>query len=186
MCAKSFQLCLTLCDPMDCSLSGSSVHGILQATILEWITIPFYRGSSWPRDWTQVFCIAGRFFTVWATRKAQSVKLYRLRKGFFVFFFPLVKSIFQEPTENTINGESTESIISSVVLEKTLESPLDYEMKPVNPKRNEPEYSLEGLLLKLKLQYFGHLIWRTDSLKKTLMLGRIEGKRRRGRRGWDG
>ena len=163
---------------MDCSLSGSSVHGILQATILEWITIPFYRRSSWPRDWTQVFCIAGRFFTVWATRKAQSVKFYRLRKG----FFSLVKSIFQEPTENTINGESTESIISSVVLEKTLESPLDYEMKPINPKRNEPEYSLEGLLLKLKLQYFGHLIWRTNSLKKTLMLGRIEGKRRRGRK----
>ena len=79
-------------------------------------------------------------------------------KVFLCFFFPLVKSIFQEPTENTINGESTESIISSVVLEKTLKSPLDYEMKPVNPKRNEPEYSLEGLLLKLKLQYFGHLI----------------------------
>jgi len=79
-------------------------------------------------------------------------------KKVFFFFFSLVKSIFQEPTENTINGESTESIISSVVLEKTLESPLDYEMKPVNPKRNEPEYSLEGLLLKLKLQYFGHLI----------------------------
>ena len=50
-----------LWDPMDCSLPGSSVHGILQARILEWVFIPFSRGHSWPRDWTQVFCIAGRF-----------------------------------------------------------------------------------------------------------------------------
>ena len=68
-----------------------------------------------------------------------------------------------------------------MVLEKTLESPLDSkEIKPVNPKRNQSEYSLEGLMLKLKLQYFGHLMRRTDSLEKTLMLGKIEGKRRRG------
>ena len=64
------QSCLTLCDPMDCSLPGSSVHGILQATILEWVAIPFSRGSFWPRDWTLVSCIAGRFFTVWAPREA--------------------------------------------------------------------------------------------------------------------
>ena len=64
----------------------------------------------------------------------------------------------------------------TVVLGKTLESPLDCkETKPVNPK-----YSLEGLMLKLKLQYFGHLMQRTDSLKKTLMLGKIEGRRIRG------
>ena len=67
----------------------------------------------------------------------------------------------------------------TVVLEKTLESPVDCkEIKPVHPKGNGPEYSLEGLML--KLQYFGHLMWRTDSLEKTLMLGRIEGRRRRG------
>ena len=48
------------CDIMDCSLPGSSVHGILQARILEWVAIPFSRGSSWPRDWTRVSCIAGR------------------------------------------------------------------------------------------------------------------------------
>ena len=53
-------------------------------------------------------------------------------------------------------------------------------------KEISPEYSLEGLMLKLKLQYFGHLMWRTDSLEKTLMLGKIEGRRRRGDRGWDG
>ena len=65
------------------------------------------------------------------------------------------------------------------MLEKTLESPLDYkEMKPGNPKGNQ--YSLEGLMLKLKLQYFGCLMQRGDSLEKTLMLGKIEGRRRRG------
>ena len=65
-----------------------------------------------------------------------------------------------------------------MVLEKTLESPLDSkEIKPVNPKEINSEYSLEGLMLKLKLQYFGHLRQRTDSLEKTLMLGQIEGRR---------
>ena len=69
-----------------------------------------------------------------------------------------------------------------MVLEKTLESPLDCKkIKPLNPKEISPEYSLEGLMLKLKLQYFGHLIQRTDSLEKTLMLGKIEGGRGRGR-----
>ena len=54
---------------MDCSLSGSSVHGIFQARVLEWIAISFSRGSSQPRNWTQVSCIAGRCFTVWATKE---------------------------------------------------------------------------------------------------------------------
>ena len=65
---------------------------------------------------------------------------------------------------------------------KTLESPLDCkEIQPVHPKENQSEYSLEGLMLKLKLQYFGHLMQRTDSFEKTLMLGKIEGRRRRER-----
>ena len=69
-----------------------------------------------------------------------------------------------------------------MVLEKTLESSLDCkEIQPVHLTEISPEYSLEGLMLKLKLQYFGHLMRRTDSLEKTLLLGRIEGRRRRGR-----
>ena len=66
------QLCLTLWDPMDCSPPGSSVHGILQARTLEWVAMPSSRGSSRPRDRTWIFCIAGRFFTVWATGEASS------------------------------------------------------------------------------------------------------------------
>ena len=66
-----------------------------------------------------------------------------------------------------------------MVLENTIESPLDCkEIQPVHPKRISPECSLKGLMLKLKLQYFGHLMQRAGSLEKTLMLGKIEGKRR--------
>ena len=69
----------------------------------------------------------------------------------------------------------------TVVLEKTLESPLNFkETKLVNRKEISPEYLLEGLMLKLKLQYFDHLMPRTDSLQKTLMLRKIEGRRGRG------
>ena len=63
------QLFPTLCDHMDCRSSGSTVHGILQARIAEWIAISFSRGSSRPRDWTLVSCITGRLFTNWTTRK---------------------------------------------------------------------------------------------------------------------
>ena len=65
------QLCPTLCDHMDCSSQASLSMGILQARILEWVAMPFSRGSSQPRDWTWVSRIAGRFFTIWATREAQ-------------------------------------------------------------------------------------------------------------------
>ena len=68
------QSCPTLCDPMDCSLPDSSVHGIFQAIVLEWIAISFSRGSSRPRYWTRVFCIVDRRFTVWATREVPTLK----------------------------------------------------------------------------------------------------------------
>ena len=67
MCVFVAQLCLTLCNPMDWSLPGSSIHGISQARLLELVAIAFSRGSSQPRDWIQDSCIAGRFFTIWAT-----------------------------------------------------------------------------------------------------------------------
>ena len=71
--AQSLQSCLILWDPMNCSPPGSSVHGILQARILEWVAIRSSRGSSWPRDWTHiswVSCIVGKLFTHWATWEA--------------------------------------------------------------------------------------------------------------------
>ena len=70
LCSLVTQSCPTLCDPMDCRLPGSSFHGILQARVLEWVAISFSRGYSQPRDWTQVSHIAGRGFTLWATKEA--------------------------------------------------------------------------------------------------------------------
>ena len=69
------QLCLTLCHPMDCSPPCSSVHGILQARILEWVAMPSSRASFQPRDQTQFSCIADRYFTIWATRDFQVDKI---------------------------------------------------------------------------------------------------------------
>ena len=112
------QSCPTLCDPIDCSLPGSSVHGIFQARVLEWVPISISRIDA---------------FELWRWRRLLRVPWTTRR--------------------------SNQSIL----------------------KETSPEYSLEGLMLKLKLQYFGHLMRRTDSFEKTLMLGKIEGRRRRGR-----
>ena len=74
MCVLSLQSCLTLCDPMDCNLPGSSVHGILQARMLEWVAMPFSRGSFQPRGWTLASAaLAGRFSTTSATWEALGV-----------------------------------------------------------------------------------------------------------------
>ena len=67
---------LTLCDPVDCSSPGSSVHGILQARVLEWVPIPFSRGSSPTRDQTHLSCTAGKFFTICVTREVPSEGLF--------------------------------------------------------------------------------------------------------------
>ena len=81
-CTSLARLCLTLCHPMDCSLPGFSVYGILQVRILEWVAIPFSRTSSWPKDLRWVSCIADRFFTIWATKEAQKqTVVYKIVKG---------------------------------------------------------------------------------------------------------
>ena len=74
------QLCPTLCNPMDCGPPGSSIHGIFQARVLEWVAISFSRGSSQPRGGTWVSCTAGRLFTDWARRDALVVGLKTRRK----------------------------------------------------------------------------------------------------------
>ena len=76
------QSCPTLCDPMDCSLPGSSIHQIFQARILKWVAISFSRRTFQPRDWTQVSHIVGRRFTIWATREAQPMYTYILKAIF--------------------------------------------------------------------------------------------------------
>ena len=69
-----FQSCLTLCDPMDCSSPGSSIHRIFETRKLKWVAISSSRGLSQSKDWTQVSCIAGRLFTDWATRGSLTEK----------------------------------------------------------------------------------------------------------------
>ena len=75
---------LTLCNPVDCSLPDSPVHGILEARLLEWVAIRFSRGSFWPRDRTWVSCIASKYFTIWGTRQAQRRydMIYLLRRRY--------------------------------------------------------------------------------------------------------
>ena len=84
VCVLVAQSCLTL-RPMDCSLPNSSVHGILQARILEWVAIPFSWRTSRPRYLTQVSCISGRFFTIWANREVSLQKRDNNNNQFFKF-----------------------------------------------------------------------------------------------------
>ena len=95
VCAKSFQSCPSLCNPVDYSALGSFVHGILQARILEWVAISFSRGFSQTRAWTQVSCLAGRFFAIWATRRAHNVLIkyvFTRCRGGYQNLYLLVKS----------------------------------------------------------------------------------------------
>ena len=102
------QLCLTLCDPTNCNPPGSSVHEILQARILEWIAIPFSKGSSRPRDWTQVSCIAGRFFTVFF-----SLPVY-------LALSPVPKDCFPLPSPHASRDKDSKGAAGITQEEKTL------------------------------------------------------------------
>ena len=102
---KVIQLRPTLCDPMDCT-----VHGILQARILEWVAVPFSRGSSQPRDRTQVSHIAGRFFTSWATREAQGNSGQPMVNSNFAFWnFPIIWSQLVESLSSVQLSSVTQS-----------------------------------------------------------------------------
>ena len=107
----------THCGPMDYSPPGSSVHGILQARILEWTAISFSRGSSQPSDWTRVSCIAGRFFTIWVTRGALPNS----------FSDPKGKTCFQSLRNNFPVHKS--SLEAPLLVLKTL-FPSSWEIKP--------------------------------------------------------
>ena len=169
---------------MDCNQSGSSVHGNLQARILEWVAIPFSRGSSRPRDWTPVSHIAGWYFTVWATRETQItyIHIMNINKG------PSSQSYgFSSSHIRMWELDHKESWMPKIdafelwCWRRLLRDPwIARRSNQSSLKEISPECSLEGLMLELKFHYVGHLIRRTDSLKKILMLGKIEGRRRRG------
>ena len=141
---------------MDCSPPGSSVYRNSCAGILEWVAISFSKVSSWPSDWTLVSFIVGdlhcRQVLYWLSHKWCS------KEG----LVPKTHSFWIVVLENTLKGRLDGKEIKTLLNE-------------INP-----EDLLEVLLLKLKLQSFDNLMWRADSLQKTWMLGKIEGRRRRG------
>ena len=167
------QLCLTLCCPMNCNPPGSSTHGILQARILEWVAISFFRESSRSRDQTQVSRIADRFFTVWATREALnkwstcliSMCACMLSRFSGVWLFvTLWRVAHQAPLSM---GFSRQEYWSGL---------------PRPPPGDLPDPGI-----KLLIKHIHTLrVWRVYALEKTLVLGKIEGKRRKGSRRWDG
>ena len=116
VCVWVAQLCQTICHPMDYSLPGFSVHGILQARILEWIAIPFSRGTSHLRDWTLVSCITGWFFTIWATGKSYCMVGIEQLKDFWwsccqLVFFNLLT--FPKPIDSLWQMQLRESSVYS-------------------------------------------------------------------------
>ena len=119
--------CPTLCNPMDCSPPGSLVHGILQAWILEWVAIPFSRGSSLPRDRTQASCTVRRRFTVWATREAPSLVIrYMQIKTTIRYHFLSLRMAIKKEKENT--GEDVKKRLmgmwnTAVTMENSLAIP---------------------------------------------------------------
>ena len=207
---------------MDCSLPGSSAHGILQARILEWVAMPFSRGSSRPMNWTQVSCIScitSEYFTHWATWEAPVNDLCRPNKlSLEEKLWPTETAYWKAETllcQPSGQGPSSQGYGFShlVHLVKVMAFPVvmygceSWALKkaerwridafelwclrrllrvPWTARRSNqstlkeisPGCSLKGLMLKLKLQYFGHLMRRTDSFEKTLMLGKIDGRRR--------
>ena len=111
-------MCLTLCNPMDCSLPSSSVHGIFQARVLEWVAISFSRGSSWPRDRTRVSRIAGRHFTVRATREVQTWS-YKLVNKLTTATAKSLQSFLTlcDPTDGSPPGSPIPGILQARILE---------------------------------------------------------------------
>ena len=176
---------------MDCSLPGSSIHGIFQVRVLEWIAISFSRGSFWPRDWTQVSCIADRCFIIWAISHLDMTNLDSILKSRDITWRTKVHPVKAMVSPLVMYGCERWTIKKAEhwrtdafelwCWRRLLKVP--WAEKRSNQsilKEISPGYSLEGLMLKLKLQYFDHLMQITDSLAKTLMLGKIEDRRKRG------
>ena len=148
--AKLLQSCPTLCDPIDGSPPGFPILGILQPRTLEWVAISFSNAWKW---------------------KVKVKSLSRVRLSATPW-----TAAFQAPPSM---GFSRQEYWSGVPLPSPPLSNSKYNFISIL-KEISPEYSLKGLMLKLKLQYFGHLIQRIDSLEKTQMMGKIEGGERRG------
>ena len=171
---------------MDCSLQGSSVHGIFQARVLEWVAISFSRESSQLRDRTRSPALQtgalpseppGKPYLD-SILKSRNITLPTKDCLVKAMVFPVVMYgceswTIKKPEHQRINTFDLWCWRRLLKVPWTARRSNQPILKEISP-----EYSLEGLMLKLKLQYFGHLMRRTDSMEKTLMLGKIEGRKR--------
>ena len=180
--AKSLQSCPTLCDPIDGSPPGSPIPGILQVRTLEWDAISFSSAWKWKvkvKLLSRVWLLA----TPWtaAHQAPPSMGFSRqeywsgvslpgtVKYGFSLMTIPFIKKVEHRRIDAFELWCRRRLLRVPWTARRSNQSIL---------KEISPEHSLEGLMLKLKLQYFGHLMWRVDSLEKILMLGKIEGRRR--------
>ena len=196
--AKSLQSCLTLCDPIDGSPPGFPVPGILQARTLEWVAISFSNAWKWKVKVKSLSCVR-LFATPWTAAYQAPLSMGFSRQKYWSGL-PL-PSPYRHSRDVKINQVWIYNFMWQINLnmihiwriyswiENVLNCGVGEDLRvPWNARSNKsilpeisPEYSLEGLMLKLKLQHFGHLMQRTDSLEKTWMLAKIEGRRRRGK-----
>ena len=159
--AKLLQSCRTLCDPIDGSPPGSSVPGILQARILEWVAISF------------------SMINLGSTLKSRHITLSTKIHIVNAMVFPVVMSGCESWTIKKAEHWDID-VFKLWCWRRLLRVPWTARRSNQSIlKEINTEYSLEGLMLKIKLHYFGHLIQRANSLEETLMLGKIESKRRR-------
>ena len=169
---------------MDCSPPGSSVRGIFQARVLEWGAIAFSKGSAKSLQSCPTLCdpIDGSqpgspVLGIFQARVLEWGAIAFSAKGSSIPLFITYKCVLMKQAEH----QRTDAF-KLWGWRRLLRVPWTGRRSNQSiQKEINPEYSLEGLVLKLKLQYFGHLMQRVDSLEKTLMLGKIEGRRRRGR-----
>ena len=167
--AKSLQSCPTLCDPIDGSPPGSPVPRILQARTLKWVAISFSKAWKWKVK-VKLLSRVQLLATPWTAVKAM--------------VFPVVMSGCESWTIKKAEHWKIDAF-ELWCWRRLLRVPrMARRSNQSILKEISPEYSLEGLMLKLKLQYFGHLMRRADSFEKTLMLGKIEGREERGITGW--
>ena len=130
--------CPTLAD-MDCSLPGSSVYGILQKRILEWVAISFSRGSSWPRNWIQVSCIAGRFFTDWAMRKAHMWKYQETKETDVMTEIMVADNFIKSTTDIKLQIQGAKRTPNRINAKKPLYPGISY----ANCRRSKTEKTLK-------------------------------------------
>ena len=184
--------------PHGCSPPDSSVHGISQARILEWVFIYFSRGSSRPRDWNLIscgYCIGRWILLPVGHQRSPSYQnlgsILESRDTTLLTKICIVKAmvfpVVMYGCESLVIKQTEHQRIDVFKLwcwRRLLRVPCTARRSNQStPKEINPEYSLEGLLLKLKPKYFGYLVWRVNSLENTPMLGKNEDKRRRGKQG---